>query len=76
MVAADVAHPLYFGRMHLGSIRGVGFAFGVVGAAIGPIPFALSYDVLGNYSVAIGALTVLPAIAAVAAIRARPPLLD
>jgi hypothetical protein len=34
MVAADVAWPSYFGRKHLGSIRGIGYGVGVVGAAI------------------------------------------
>jgi MFS family permease len=75
MVAADVAWPSYFGRKHLGSIRGVGFAVGVVGAAIGPIPFGLSYDLLGSYTVAIAGLMALPTIAAVAVLQARPPKL-
>ncbi len=73
MVAADVAWPSYFGRKHLGSIRGVGFAVGVVGAAIGPIPVGLSYDLLGGYTAAIAGLLCLPVIAAVAVLRARPP---
>lgn len=72
MVAADVAWPSYFGRRHLGSIRGVGFAVGVVGAAIGPIPFGLSYDVLGSYTAAIAGLLLLPVLAAVAVLRAGP----
>lgn len=73
MVAADVAWPSYFGRKHLGSIRGVGFAVGVVGAAIGPIPFGLSYDLLGSYTAAIAGLLCLPLVAALAVLRARPP---
>lgn len=72
MVAADVAWPSYFGRKHLGSIRGVGFAVGVVGAAIGPIPFALSSDLLGGYGPAIAGLLVLPVAAAIAVMQARP----
>lgn len=73
MVAADVAWPSYFGRKHLGSIRGVGFAVGVVGAAIGPIPFGLSYDLLGSYTAAIAGLLCLPLVAALAVLRAHPP---
>lgn len=73
MVAADVAWPTYFGRRHLGSIRGFGFATGVVGAAIGPIPFGLAYDLLGGYRPAIGGLLVLPLIAAVGVLRAKAP---
>lgn len=72
-VAADVAWPSYFGRKYLGSIRGAGFAVGVVGAAIGPIPFGLSYDLLGNYTPAIVLLMILPIAAAIAVLQAKPP---
>ncbi len=72
-VAADVAWPAYFGRRHLGSIRSVGFAVGVVGAAIGPIPFGLAYDLLGGYNPAITARLVLPVAACIAVLRTRPP---
>lgn len=75
MVAADVAWPSYFGRKYLGSIRGVGFAVGVVGAAIGPIPFGLAYDVFGGYTPAIAGLLVLPILAAIAVTQAKPPAL-
>ncbi len=34
----------YFGRDHLGAIRGTSFVFGVAGAALGPLPFAASID--------------------------------
>src|SRR5882757_7971045 len=30
----------YFGRDHLGAIRGASFVFGIAGAAFGPLPFA------------------------------------
>jgi MFS family permease len=73
MVAADVAWPSYFGRRHLGSIRGFGFAVGVLGAAIGPIPFGLAYDLLGSYNAAITGLLALPVVATVAVLRSRPP---
>jgi MFS family permease len=72
-VAADVAWPSYFGRRHLGSIRSVGFAVGVVGAAIGPLPFGLAYDLLGGYNPAIAALLVLPVAACVAVLLTKPP---
>jgi MFS family permease len=73
MISADVVWPAYFGRRHLGSIRGITFAVGSVGAAIGPIPFGLAYDALGSYNAAIGGLLVLPIAAAVAMTRVRPP---
>jgi MFS family permease len=73
MVAVDVAWPAYFGRRHLGSIRGFGYAIGVTGAALGPIPFGLAYDFLGGYDTAIAALLVLPVLASIAVLFARPP---
>ena len=74
-VAADVAWPVYFGRRHLGSIRSVGFAVGVFGAALGPLPFGLAYDFLGGYRPAILGLLILPVLATVAVLLARPPRL-
>lgn len=76
MVAADVAWPAYFGRRHLGSIRGVGFAVGVAGAALGPLPLGLAYDYLGGYDAAIAGMLALPVIAAIAVLRATPPAIQ
>jgi MFS family permease len=73
MVAADVAWPAYFGRRHLGSIRGFGYAMGVAGAALGPIPFGIAFDLLGGYDPAILGLLALPIVATVAVFVAHPP---
>lgn len=75
MVAADVAWPAYFGRRHLGSIRSVGFSVGVAGAALGPLPFGIAYDLLGGYDPAIAALLVLPIVATIAVLLTKPPRL-
>jgi MFS family permease len=75
MVAADVAWPAYFGRRHLGSIRSIGFSVGVAGAAIGPLPFGLAYDLLGGYDPAIAALLALPVVAAAVVLVTKPPVL-
>ncbi len=40
----------YFGRDHLGAIRGASFVFGIAGAALGPLPFAASIDWTGSYA--------------------------
>jgi MFS family permease len=76
MIGADVAWPRFFGRRELGSIRGIGTSLGVVGAAIGPLPFGVAYDLTGSYSYAIGALLVLPVAAAVTMWVVRPPRRD
>ncbi len=44
-----------------------------MGAAIGPIPFGLAYDVYGGYTPAIAGLLILPVLAALAVSQARPP---
>ncbi|MFT4040113.1 MAG: MFS transporter [Thermomicrobiales bacterium] len=72
-VAADVAWPSYFGRRHLGSIRGFGTSMGIAGAALGPIPFGLAYDMLGGYNPAIIGLLALPVLGALAVLLTRAP---
>lgn len=73
ILAAEVTWPAYFGRRHLGSIVGLGFAVSFVGAAIGPLPFAVIYDLTGSYRPAIWGVAILPALTTVAALLARPP---
>jgi cyanate permease len=75
MVGADVAWPQYYGRKHLGSIRGFGFGVGVLGSALGPMPFGVVYDRVGGYTPAIAALLVLPILAAVLVWFSKPPTL-
>lgn len=48
-VIGAIAWPAYYGRKELGSIYGVSAAAGVIGAAIGPIPFGFVYDLTGSY---------------------------
>lgn len=49
----------YFGRDHLGAIRGASFVFGIAGAALGPLPFAASLDWTGSYAVVLSGCSVL-----------------
>lgn len=73
MTVTAVIWPNYYGRLHLGSIRGVSMASTVAFAAIGPLPFGLVYDITGDYSLAVLVLLVLPVFCAVAALLALPP---
>jgi MFS family permease len=69
--AAGYAH--YFGRDHLGAIRGASFVFGISGAAFGPLPFAISMDLTGSYTAALLTSLVLSlACAAVSFVVDRP----
>mgnify|MGYP001095160572 CR=1 FL=1 len=52
-LSTNVLWPNYFGRKHLGSIRGAATVFMVIGSALGPLPFGISYDLTGGYNIAI-----------------------
>lgn len=48
--ALNVLWPDYFGRKNLGSIRGAATVFMVLGSALGPLPFGISYDLTGGFN--------------------------
>ncbi len=73
MNVVAVIWPNYYGRQHLGSIRGVSMAATVAFAALGPLPFGVVYDITGDYSLAILVLLALPVASAVTALLALPP---
>ena len=63
----------YFGREHLGAIRGASFLIGISGAAFGPLPFAASADWTGSYSLALGWSCALCIVCALASFAVRRP---
>jgi MFS family permease len=74
MTTTTVIWPNYYGRSHLGSIRGVATAGMVAFAALGPLPFGFLFDLSGTYSSAILIFLALPALCVVAALLAYPPV--
>lgn len=64
-----------FGRRHQGAIRGFVATAGVMGTAIGPFVFGLSYDYLGSYDVALWSGVALSAAALVGALLVKKPAL-
>lgn len=65
----------YFGRDHLGAIRGASFVFGISGAAFGPLPYAASIDWTGSYAAAlIGSVVLSLACGAVSFVIGRPKM--
>jgi MFS transporter, OFA family, oxalate/formate antiporter len=50
---STVAWPTFFGRENLGSIYGFTSATGVMGAALGPLPFGIVRDLAGSYQPAL-----------------------
>lgn len=66
----------YFGRDHLGAIRGTSFVFGIGGAAFGPLPFAASLDWTGSYFVALACSSMLCLACGVASFSIRRPTIS
>ena len=75
ITASAVIWPNYFGRRHLGSIRGVATTMVLAAAALGPLPLSLGFDLAGSYTTVLGFALLLPAACGVMAYIARPPTL-
>jgi MFS family permease len=72
-VASGVMWPNYFGRKYLGSIQAVATIFGVVGSAMGPLPFGIMFDLIGNYYLVLMILAFLAIIGGLFALYANHP---
>ena len=72
-ITIAVIMPNYYGRSYLGSIRGVATMAMVGAAALGPFPFGLLFDITDSYKIPVLVFLALPALCAVAALKARPP---
>jgi len=72
-IVSGVVWPDYFGRRYLSSIRGVTLMAGVIGSALGPLPFGFGYDLFGGYRQILIMSTVFPVLGVVAALLAVPP---
>lgn len=57
----------YFGRLHIGAIKGLATTITVAGTAAGPLILALGYDMSGSYTPVLIGSAVVPALLAVAA---------
>ena len=65
----------YFGRLHIGSIRGATMVGTVGGTALGTYVLGIAYDLTGNYDIALYCLLSLPIFIAIASfIVQRPPV--
>ncbi len=73
MTVGNVIWANYFGRRHLGSITGVTYAIGVIGSALGPMPFGVARDLLGNYNLTLMVSAVLSLLLGVVSLFARKP---
>ena len=72
-ISRNFIWPEYYGRQYLSSIRGVTLIAGVIGSALGPLPFGVAYDYFGGYQEILIISMIFPLFAIVASILARPP---
>lgn len=63
----------YFGRRHIGAIKGFATTISVAGTAIGPLAFAVGRDLSGSYLPVLLATAAVPAALAAASLWLRPP---
>ena len=70
----EVIWASYFGRAHLGAVRGVALPFSLVLGAGGPLAVSLYFDVVGNYHGAYYALSAFSVLAAFVILLARKPV--
>ena len=69
----QVVWPSYFGRQHLGSIRGITNFGMMTAAALGPLPLALAVDQSDSYTLGLIAYMCLPPLCGLAALFAGSP---
>jgi len=75
-IALNYVWPYYFGRVALGSISGIATSVMVLGSAVGPLPFGLAFDILGNYTQVIWWSMLFPVIGIIVSLLARKPTIQ
>jgi MFS family permease len=63
----------YYGRGHIGAIRGIATSIGLASTALGPLYFALGLALSGSYLSASVLAATLPLLVALGAIFVKPP---
>ncbi|WP_321164160.1 MFS transporter [Tepidibacillus decaturensis] len=72
-ITLNIIWPNYFGRKHIGSIKGVAMTATVLGSAFGPLPFGVAYDMFGDYTQIIYIMMIFPVLGIIASLIATPP---
>lgn len=72
-ITFGIIWPSYYGRTHLGSIRGMAMTAMVIGSAFGPLPFGFAFDYFGGYREILLVSMIFPVLGALAALLANKP---
>jgi MFS family permease len=73
-IVLSIVWPNYFGREHLGSIKGLAQSVMVIGSALGPLPFGLFYDWFHGYNEILLLIILFPLIAGILSLLASKPV--
>jgi len=73
-IVRGVVWPEYFGRKNLSTIRGVNMMVGVIGSALGPLPFGFAFDIFGGYTEVLLISIIFPLIGIVIGYLAKKPV--
>jgi MFS family permease len=73
-IVRGVVWPDYFGRKHLSAIRGVNMMAGVIGSALGPLPFGYAFDLFGGYSEVLLISMIFPLVGIFLGVLANKPV--
>ena len=65
----------YFGREHLGKIRGSVWTAAVAGSSVGPFLMGISYDLSGDFFISLAGFAIILFALAIAGVWATPPTL-
>lgn len=72
-IVLSIVWPNYFGREHLGSIKGLAQTVMVIGSAFGPLPFGLFFDWFGGYQEILIVMILFPLVAGIFALLSPKP---
>lgn len=73
VVLSQAVWVRYYGRAHLGRIRGAMWTVAVAASSVGPFAMGLSMDLSGDYTVSIGIFLAMYAVMTVLSLGATPP---
>lgn len=72
-ITLNIVWPDYFGRTHLGSIKGIAQTTMVIGSAFGPLPFGIFADLFHSYTQILLVMGIFPILGGLAAWLSPPP---
>lgn len=72
-IIANTAWARFFGRQHLGKIRGTSLTAAVAGSAVGPVMMGVSADYLGGFAPSFWLFAAVAGVVTLAAFWATPP---